>query len=639
MWALHVDDAGEDDVEAIYFDVSAIRSQWFHVLDQPPRYLTFRLEWNLWEPERTPVNVNGNYAYADLTIDINNITPTDIFPVYPFNPPYDKQVIASPPWLFKIGMYILANGQLSTYTNNPGSSQLLGLYYSNLIGSRSSPTVIPVDWFASNIVGQNPTPELPAGLFGDMYTEPQEDPNNAGHAGWIDGLTFYFCSSDYQALDVEGYFLTQELVPQFAPVHPFSNVVVLSNMVYADAPYKIGLLYYYTFEQDSVDLTMPYQVENCIPLRFDARIQSADNIQSSSPVVGQQYLHTDASIGPLRIDPAYNTFTPTQGGWTFAFWFRLDAVPATSGALAPLILLKTPNDGGIHSLNIAPGTQTIYWSSSTAPLPPKPVRYDPRNKNMSYLPLNQWMHIAMTFDTTTNLFAWFLNGNKEYTQTQIPFPVGQPIQFVGMGSNFLLPPTVLNADFDEIRVYDGALSPEDIYSLAHYNLRSNPLLSVPYPPRNSRASNPSLTTIDLVWDAPLYSTTEDLRNIVYTVVAEPSNQGQTTQDYPLIVNGISNPHYTMTNLRPTTAYFFRIFATNQVGQSLPSTLSNVVPTHIQSLGGFDQPITIATGNGLLNPPRMSMPIFSNNAAVYYPPNTTYTGISTVSNVRAKRLRC
>jgi hypothetical protein len=607
---------------------------------KPPRYLNFRLEWNLWEPDRTPVNVNGNYAYADLTIDINNITPTDIFPTYPFVGPYTPIANSRVPWLFKIGMYIRANGDYSTYTNDPASSQLLGIYYSNVVGSKSNPTVIPVDWFAPNIVGQSPSHLVPAGLFGNMYTEAEEDPSRPGRAGWIDGLTFYFCSTDKQTLDVEGYFLTQELVPKFAPVHPFSNVVVLSNMTYSDAPYKgDGLLYYYTFEPESINTDLSNQVQNTIPLRFDAHIQSAANIRTLNPVVGNQYLHTDPTVGPLRIDLSYNTFMPTQQGWSFAFWFRLDAISSATGARAPLILLKTPSDGGTHSLNIAPGTQTLYWSSSTAPLPKKPVHYDPRNINMSYIPLNQWTHIAMTFDTLTNLFAWFLNGNMEFHQTQTPFPVGQPIQFVGMGSNFLLPPTTLNADFDEIRVYDGALSPEDVYSLAYYNLRANPLLSVPYPPRNPVASNPTLTTIDLRWEAPLYSTTEDLRNIVYTVVAEPSDKSQTTQDYPLIVNGISDPHYTMTGLRPTTGYYFRIFATNRVGRSLPSTLSNLVPTHIQSLGGFDQPITIATGNGLLYPPRMSMPIFSDNAAVYYQPNTTYTGVATVSNIRAKRLRC
>ena len=74
------------------------------VKKEPSRYLNFRLEWNLWEPDRTPVNVNGNYAYADLSIDINNITPTDIFPTYPFVEPYTPIANSRVPWLFKVGM-------------------------------------------------------------------------------------------------------------------------------------------------------------------------------------------------------------------------------------------------------------------------------------------------------------------------------------------------------------------------------------------------------------------------------------------------------------------------------------------------------------------------------------------------------
>ena len=216
----------------------------------------------------------------------------------------------------------------------------------------------------------------------------------------------------------------------------------------------------------------------------------------------------------------------------------------------------------------------------------------------------------------------------------MPFIAGVPIRFIGMGTG---------ANVDEVRVYDGALTHEDVYSLAHYNTVSNPLLSVPYPPRNPRVSNPTLTTVDVAWDAPLYSTTEDLRNIVYTIVAEPEGdrgKGQQTQDYPLIFNGISNPSYTVTGLSPTTYYTFRIFAQNQVGTSLPSILSEQIGTHIRNLGGFDLPPTIATGNGLLYPSNLiQTPIFSNNADVYYQPNTVGTGIGTVSNIRAKRLRC
>jgi len=591
--------------------------------------------------------------YTEVTMDINNAVAVDLYPTVKenqslgdiFQTPFT--VFPLPPWLFKVGMYILAKGQLYTYNE----SQLVGLYYSTQYQTLIDSVIhqIRVNWIGpplpDNIVGQ-PNEFTVHGLWGDFYTEGYQ--HRDGRIDWVDGFHFYFCSpTDNTQLDVEGYFKTQELVQAFGDVHPASNVAVLSNFYYVDAPYKINLLYWYTFEP--VTVREDAYVKNCNTLRFDALIPRLGSIQNNSPVCGSQYLHIENYSGNTRyphkkymyIQSPDNVFTPTQSGWTFAMWFRLQAVPTSD---ATVIAFDKPLDQNfpgpkVQNLYVAAGTQNLFWGSSDAPLPPQPSRIkNTRNLNMFYLPLNEWVHLAMTFDNDTQLLKTYKNGSLEYICTQTPFPVGIPITILGIGG-YGPNTTDSNADFDEIRIYDGVMTSEDVYALAHYNLVTHPNKSVPYPPRNPRASHPTITNIQLDWDPPLYATTEELRNMTYTVVAVPGNVVQNTMDYPLIYKGISQPSLIMTNLSSTQYYTFRIFATNEVGSSLPSVLSNQVSTLMNNVGGFDLPFSLTTGHGLLQPGPMKMPLFSNNAAVHYVPNTVSSGVNTVANNRAKRLRC
>jgi hypothetical protein len=314
-------------------------------------------------------------------------------------------------------------------------------------------------------------------------------------------------------------------------------------------------------------------------------------------------------------------------GMTFAFWF----------------FLESPGIGTLIEFNSGTGLyiegQTMFWYSSTEQKPSKYAYYDPRKLSIAYIHTGQWIHIAMTFDQENGIIRWFRNGLEQYVESQMPFQKNEPIMFVGIGHET----NTMKAYYDEVRIYDGALTHEDIYSLSYYNKNSHPLLSVPYPPRNIRAFNATYTTIDLTWDPPLYSTTEDLRNIIYTIVAVPANEHhagiQTTKDFLLIESGISNLYYTMKMLYPSMMYTFRVFAENRVGKSLPSALSNPIRTQLQSIGGIDIRPTIQTGNGLLSPfPWIRNGIFSNNSNVYYKPNTI-NEVGTITNNRAKRLRC
>lgn len=638
-------DSLQEDVESVYFDAEKLRNSWFHVLDSPPRYLTFKMQY-YWEPDSIPVDSSGNYMYTEVTLDINNTQACDFFPPVKDNATLEDRfvtpftVINLPTWIYKVGMYILANNKLYVYNE----SQLVGMYYSTQYGNIDSPTSIPVNWIGppvpDNIVGQSPTSQTVKGLWGDMYSEGADNIIN-NTVDWIDGIHFFFRSpTNASLLDVEGYFKTQELVRVFGEldsIHRFSNVATLSNFYYYDAPYKINLLYWYTFEETTINPS-ENKVENCDTLQFDAIVSDTNkNIKNTSPICGSQYLHIE-NYDTSKTKYMFitdNVFTPTQNGWTFAMWFRLLAIPDTD---ATVISFSTTDS---QNLYVTAHTQNLFWGSSNTPLPSKPSRVNPRKLNMFFLPLNTWVHLAMSFDNNTQLLKTYKNGSLEYICTQTPFPVGIPITIQGIGGygNNIGNTTIIHADYDEIRVYDAVMTPEDIYSLAYYNLVSHPLLSVPYPPRNPHASHPTTTSIELTWDTPLYATTEDLRNMTYTVVAVPGNASQSTIDNSLIYKGISEPSLTMTNLSSTQYYTFRIFAINKVGSSLPSVLSNQVSTLINNIGGFDLPFSLTTGNGILQPGPMTMPLFSNNSAVHYVPNTMSTGVNTVANNRAKRLRC
>jgi len=96
--------------------------------------------------------------------------------------------------------------------------------------------------------------------------------------------------------------------------------------------------------------------------------------------------------------------------------------------------------------------------------------------SISTLPIGSWTHVAVVFDHSSNVCRWYINGNLDNTHTIPNAYIQSPVQpFIG--SNHWAPIdgnwAPLNGVLDEVRIYNRALSKNDIKQLCNQRLPAN----------------------------------------------------------------------------------------------------------------------------------------------------------------------
>ncbi|WP_339675719.1 LamG-like jellyroll fold domain-containing protein [Cyclobacterium marinum] len=165
-----------------------------------------------------------------------------------------------------------------------------------------------------------------------------------------------------------------------------------------------------------------------------------------------------------------------------------------------------------------------------------------------------WMHVAVTFDGTTSKI--YVDGMEDNSTSYFPVTINSNTTELQIGAKY--GNNRWDGDLDEVRLYNGALNDQEIFSL--YNGETlvteappTPVLALP----ENNTDNLSNLNLNLSWTA---SGSASEYNIQVS---------QNSQFTALLVDevGVSAVSYTVDELQPNTTYYWRVAATNQNGSS------------------------------------------------------------------------
>lgn len=165
-----------------------------------------------------------------------------------------------------------------------------------------------------------------------------------------------------------------------------------------------------------------------------------------------------------------------------------------------------------------------------------------------------WMHVAVTFDGTASKI--YVDGIEDNATSYFPVTINSNTTELQIGAKY--GNNRWEGDLDEVRLYDGALNDQEIFSL--YNGETlvteappTPVLALP----ENNTNNLSNLNLNLSWTG---SESASEYNIQVS---------QNSQFTALLVDevGVSDDSYTVDELQPNTTYYWRVAATNQNGSS------------------------------------------------------------------------
>ncbi|MBI2023163.1 hypothetical protein HYT01_01190 [Candidatus Giovannonibacteria bacterium] len=154
--------------------------------------------------------------------------------------------------------------------------------------------------------------------------------------------------------------------------------------------------------------------------------------------------------------------TGRESAWAICSWVKIDSIPPTSGSY--MIYNRRTDSGGGGNFSFYVGDWTLSdrrWAVST-------------NNGAwtdmfasSLMPIGEWTYLCAT-SNGSNIFFYF-NGSPDGSQTYVlPSNVANLRQTLGAFWNSGVPDDVLDGIIDDVRVYNRALSADEIKRL--YNL-------------------------------------------------------------------------------------------------------------------------------------------------------------------------
>jgi hypothetical protein len=165
--------------------------------------------------------------------------------------------------------------------------------------------------------------------------------------------------------------------------------------------------------------------------------------------------------------------------------------------------------------------------------------------------VGKWIHLAATFDGTTSKI--YVNGVENVSASYAPFTIGTNSGNLVIGALGTI--QRLNGAMDDLRLYERALSGGEILALMNVDVTLPETPQLVSPANN--ATGISAASVELVWANALFANG-------YSV------QVATTAGFStLIVDAdVGNMlRFTPTGLLPATAYFWRVRAYNDEGES------------------------------------------------------------------------
>lgn len=151
----------------------------------------------------------------------------------------------------------------------------------------------------------------------------------------------------------------------------------------------------------------------------------------------------------------------------------------------------------------------------------------------SYIPLNQWVHVAVTWDNNTHLLTFIVNGvqtAQHYVYGSLYFDNG-PLN-IGRQSPYSCQCNFMDGQIDELRIWNVAKSPSSIN--ANRNAELN---SAPAPLTHTYSWSPS-TGLNTTNGANVIATPSV--TTTYTVTATNSNGASSTASKTIVVNSLAS---------------------------------------------------------------------------------------------------
>ena len=216
-------------------------------------------------------------------------------------------------------------------------------------------------------------------------------------------------------------------------------------------------------------------------------------------------LHCDGATGYIQVPSQLTSANP----FTWAFWFR-PGFTATNLFGTFVCEANAPGQGGVSPsiwINFIspptyyPGTIEFYYYSSGVPplLSPVVAQWDS----------NAWCHVAVSSDASGDR-CLYINGACVSSYSGQPFGQSNPYFYIGANASYNS--AFFLGDIDDVRVYNRALSSQEIEQLYAGTVSTQP--TVQYNPIVSgRAYTPQFTTdlVHSVWQ-PLQGFTGPLTN-------------------------------------------------------------------------------------------------------------------------------
>lgn len=191
--------------------------------------------------------------------------------------------------------------------------------------------------------------------------------------------------------------------------------------------------------------------------------------------------------------------------------------------------------------------------------------WNKRIVNAPALATNQWVHVAVTF--SNRLATIYVNGVAAGSNANMDFPPyqingGMPNSWLGR-SQYTADP-YLNGKIDDFRVYNGALSAGDVYTLA----TGIPAPATPAAPAMLTAAAVPGNAVNLNWSAVSGATS-------YSIHRATSSSGP----FVPIATLVSGTSYSDTavpaNIATGTPYYYLVTAANNGGESAASPQASV----------------------------------------------------------------
>lgn len=147
-----------------------------------------------------------------------------------------------------------------------------------------------------------------------------------------------------------------------------------------------------------------------------------------------------------------------QTDFTISSWSNPMGLNANHNALLAKRGLGS-NNGWMHTVQTldAASVRPFYIVSGG--------NYDPRVYGTAVIPLNAWVHMALTYDLSTQTARFYVNGELSSEHGSVPSPIASATSSLIIGGDSSAGIYRFNGAIDDISIYNRALSVQEITEL------------------------------------------------------------------------------------------------------------------------------------------------------------------------------